>query len=378
MRAFSFESYALKLFDCAWHEREATARMSALRFTNEDRKMKSKNGKATGLPGATPPAVRPSVQQLRCHHSRHLKGVSGEIYGYLYAMSRRHPERFVWPSIRTIAARIQRSLFWTREKVRELEASGWIESAVFNDRSGWIVLKHETWVAQHKEQWGEDPCSARNKKASKPQQLSCNSAASFLPGENVEKSAKRICTSPDTRQEKTPSSNNAVEIKAGANCLRNGSSQSETANYELPVQGCSSLRNIKNNLVKRIQKDFLGLQDYLTYDKRISGPDRADWENRTRESVREWKATCAITGYTLDLRDPSVCLEFLEAMADVVERKREDDISRARLCMKVIDACMAARPMIPFPPSFVAHKDALWRAEQEKEKRGNGISGQRR
>jgi hypothetical protein len=124
-------------------------------------------------------------------------------------------------------------------------------------------------------------------------------------------------------------------------------------------------RTLEENLAKHIQEHFSPIETYFQYDARVDG-DRAKWLQSIQTERRQWSEAADWLDYSLDLSDPCVCVEFLDKLFDKVMEAPEgaDRATRAKVCMKVIDGCR--RDEIPYPPTFLAHKTALWARESRR------------
>jgi hypothetical protein len=140
---------------------------------------------------------------------------------------------------------------------------------------------------------------------------------------------------------------------------------SRTARSSYSYKRKAKPKTLKENLAKRIQERFITVKEYFRHDPRFKG-DRLEWQQRMEEEKRQWFAAANSVGYVLDISDPCVCVDFLDKLLDAIPRTRTeaDRTTKARVCMKVIDAC--TREKIPYPPTFLAHKDHLWSQESRR------------
>jgi hypothetical protein len=112
---------------------------------------------------------------------------------------------------------------------------------------------------------------------------------------------------------------------------------------------------------------FKPVKEWQQYDESI-WDSRDEWIKSIREDRQDWDEACKTIGYSVNYEDPLVCLEFLDVVNDIVEEhSRDAEITRAKICMKILDRLDAGHPKIPFPPSFLKHKTKLARAEKERE-----------
>jgi hypothetical protein len=114
---------------------------------------------------------------------------------------------------------------------------------------------------------------------------------------------------------------------------------------------------------------FEPVKEWPKYDSKI-WVTREEWTSQIQEDRLNWDDACKATGYTVNYDDPFVCWEFLDIVKEVVDKhSRDAEITPAKLCMKVLDRCLAERPTVPFPPTFLAHKNKLCQAQKRAAKR---------
>jgi hypothetical protein len=88
----------------------------------------------------------------------------------------------------------------------------------------------------------------------------------------------------------------------------------------------------------------------------------------SEESYKRLIEAARRTGFQFPVDDGTIGPSFLITMLEVFEDQESSldagDLTPGNYCSKIIDACMKARPKIPYSPSFAKHRDKL--REQER------------
>jgi len=119
----------------------------------------------------------------------------------------------------------------------------------------------------------------------------------------------------------------------------------------------------KSVFLKRL-KDKIKRESSGETAKEFLNALKAENPNAFEELIESVKAT----GFKFALNDGIVGADLLIAIGDVFRDQKvsldSGDLTRGTFCTKIIDACMKAKPKIPYPPAFQDHRDALRKEER--------------
>lgn len=155
------------------------------------------------------------------------------------------------------------------------------------------------------------------------------------------------------------------EVPASNNQSENNSRGEKISRSREGKQTRAPKKSFNENLAMYIEREgFTTVSEFLTYNPKTCGSNRSEWELRAIEFKIEWTRACDSLGYKLDLADPLLTWEFVDEVVLEVEKRKEQNITPARICMKILDRCQRKSPTIPYPPSFLVHKNKLYEAEK--------------
>lgn len=154
-----------------------------------------------------------------------------------------------------------------------------------------------------------------------------------------------------SRSRETPEQRQMQRAEAEVEAVR----RTETPNYHPDRQ--AFLKRLKEKIAR---EDGETAREFLN-DLKVENAD----------GYQEFVAAFNATGFKPVLSDGTVGVGFLMIVAEVFyeqeSRSESGDLTPGNLCSRIIDACMKSKPRIPYPPSFVEHRDKLREVERQRE-----------